>query len=129
MNHSPLRLPRQWRHWCRLAGLRTQYHRRIQSSHWTLQGLGRNWRVNSRGVFQVSCVLEDFDRWSNSTLAEVSLPQSLAEFEKSVRLLLNHTDVAHSDPDVTVTLNHDVVVLSWNQPQKPRVPAVGPQTP
>jgi hypothetical protein len=61
------KLPKQWLHWAMKAGLKPTGGGRGLRSGFYLQGKNRNWRVTCHGDFEVSCPLEHFDRWANSS--------------------------------------------------------------
>jgi hypothetical protein len=45
--------------------------------------------------FQVSCPLEHFDRWANSSGESIPLPQTKEEFDKAIQqLILSSKDLA-----------------------------------
>lgn len=88
-----VKLPKQWNHWARKAGLRPQItrgkskrDRYLRTHH--LIGHGRLWRVNDKGHFQSSCKVAEFDRWANSVDAEIDyIPRTYFEFRIAVQLL------------------------------------------
>jgi len=84
-NHP--KLPKQWRYWVKKAGLKIDGRESIHDS--SLIGRNRVWRVDCSGNLEVSCPLEHFDRWSNSSGAEMKLPRSEKEFLASVKELLH----------------------------------------
>jgi hypothetical protein len=82
-----IKLPKQYRHWCKLANLRPigKYKRRYGFSgkyyqYCYLKGRGRTWRVNSDGLFQMSEPYDTFDRWANSFFSEMEIPKTYKEF-------------------------------------------------
>lgn len=86
------KLPKQWKHWCLLAGLKpdgpankySRQHYRL----FNLIGKNRHWRVNCNGEFEASCPKEHFDRWANSRGALVeTVPRTKQEFLAVVKLL------------------------------------------
>lgn len=86
-------LPKQWKHWCAVAGLRPDAKRTVPRmapchSWFYVKGRGRRWRVNDRGMFQCGDTHEDFDRWALCHTEEVPLPQSQKEFLQAVEQLL-----------------------------------------
>ena len=82
-----VRLPKQWMHWAKSAGLKTTVPGRFRGFY--LKGRGRNWRVNCYGFFEASCPIPHFDRWANSRGSEVrQLPRSHAEFLDVVRRMV-----------------------------------------
>lgn len=88
---TPQKLPKQWKHWVRKAGLRVSYTKTRSRWNWfTLAGRGHIWRVNMYGHFQISCPVADFDRWANSSGPAVgTVPKSEAEFLEAVKFLIN----------------------------------------
>ena len=83
------KLPKQWLYWAMKAGLKPTGGGRGLRTGFYLQGRNRNWRVNSYGDFEVSCPLEDFDRWANSHGAFAdSFPTNEKEFLATVKTLL-----------------------------------------
>ena len=83
-----MKLPRQWLHWCRLNKLRPEVPRRSYSRLYLI-GHGRRWRVSDRGMFQVSEPLPYFDRWANSKMGELPMPNTRDEFRTAVEFLLS----------------------------------------
>jgi hypothetical protein len=90
-----VKLPKQWKHWCRKAGLRPEYvHTRYNRESWTWQSLngnGRKWRIALRDVrdrndciFQAGDLYDDFDRWALSERRNFEIPKSWAEFKAAV---------------------------------------------
>lgn len=65
---SVVKLPKQWRRWAKKAGLKDSYssslRRRYQSCYFT--GHGRHWRIDCFGDLDMSCPIDEFDRWANS---------------------------------------------------------------
>lgn len=51
------------------------------------RGRGRHWRVNDRGMFQRGDTYAEFDRWALSSIKEVPLPKTKAEFIQAVKAL------------------------------------------
>ena len=90
-----IKLPKQWKHWARLAGLKATgraFHSRGLYAGLYLRGKNRNWRVTCHGDFECSCPLEHFDRWANSHGAyAVKFPQNEAEFLAIVKQLREAT--------------------------------------
>lgn len=87
------KLPKQWKHWCRQAGLRRQgwkgSHKGRYASAWMyLQGRGRMWRLNCHGQFQRGDTYADFDRWALCDIEQTTRPNSLREFLAAVNGLL-----------------------------------------
>lgn len=100
-----VRLPKQWLHWCKSAGLKPHYGGQRNSRLWTLKGHGRLWRVNCYGHLDISCLIEDFDRWANSRVAGRDLTHVLFknQFIRVVTLLLKDTE-------------NNSETLKWNNP-------------
>lgn len=86
-----MKLPKQWKHWCKLAKLRplgTGRFSRRWYSHLTVKGRGRVWRVNDKEMFQCGDRIPDFDRWALSSICETPVPKTKDEFLEAIRLLL-----------------------------------------
>jgi hypothetical protein len=92
-----VKLPKQWKDWCRKSGLRavnSGFKMGRKYDYWCLKGKGRHWRVNCYGEFQCSERYAEFDRWANSHIELDRIPQSLKEFRDTVRILsARHTDL------------------------------------
>lgn len=88
-------LPKQWRHWCKQAGLKPTWKSRRQYAWYSLKGHGRHWRVAFRQkegyyLFQVGDTYGEFDRWAVcDRIEESSVPKSRDEFISTVKHLLN----------------------------------------
>jgi hypothetical protein len=85
-----LKLPKQWKHWCRTAGLRPEYRPNSKGAYWSsLNGAGRKWRIALRSadgsqsdcIFQVGDTYDDFDRWALSRRISFEIPKTWAEFK------------------------------------------------
>lgn len=84
----PIKLPKQWRHWCRLSNLRPEGGNTRRDSAWmSLNGRGRKWRITLRDVrnpydciFQAGDRYEDFSRWALSNRMDFEIPQTYEEF-------------------------------------------------
>lgn len=87
-----MKLPKQWRHWCKMVGLRPVSRPRSAWSWYTLKGHGYFWRVNCIDQFQVSLHYRDFDRWANSTMCTLPLPENKAQFEEAYTYLLQQVN-------------------------------------
>lgn len=89
MNSERIKLPKQWRHWCSLFGLKL-HHKRGQASHqwFYLVGRGRVWRVNCHNMLQCGDTLEEFDRWALCTIAQSKTPTTKASFISTATELL-----------------------------------------
>ena len=81
------KVPKQFKHWTRLAGLKPtcSKHHRQHVLYYT--GYGRRWRVNQLGNFDMSDT--DFDRWANSLETYVKLPTTKDQFLESVEMMKN----------------------------------------
>lgn len=97
-----MKLPKQWRHWCRKAGLRPEAriarYNRSTSAWMSLNGQGRKWRIALRDqyplveedcVFQAGDTYEDFDRWALSERCSFEIPQTWAEFKRAMDVARN----------------------------------------
>lgn len=87
-----IKLPKQWKHWVKSAGLKLESHNhKWKRSNWalfTLVGRNRVWRVNCDAKFECSCPSEHFDRWANSRgSAEYDIPKTKQEFLDLVKKL------------------------------------------
>lgn len=84
-----MKLPKQWKHWCRLANLRPTYSNR-QVGSWTyLKGRGRMWRVDCNGFICCGDTYDRFDRWANSdAIVRAPMPRTEAEFLAMVKNLV-----------------------------------------
>lgn len=85
-------LPKQWKDWCRAAGLRLNGRRRKWERNWRssylyLKGRGHQWRINMYGEFQCGDRLEDFDRWARCYIVYVdfNIFKSRDQFVKIVK--------------------------------------------
>ena len=87
-----MKLPKQWNHWVKMAGLRHEAsNKKWKRQHWSkfsLIGHGRHWRVNCLGQFQMSEVHATFDRWANSTERTEQVPTTKKEFVNTVNRML-----------------------------------------
>jgi hypothetical protein len=92
MSKVQIKLPKQWRHWCRLANLRihdgSKWARR-KHAWFYLKGRGRVWRVNCFGVLQRGDTYEDFDRWALCDIRELPMPKTQKEFLDTIARLEN----------------------------------------
>jgi hypothetical protein len=85
-----VKLPKQWKDWCRKSGLRavnSGFKLGRKHDYLNLKGKGRHWRVNCYGEFQCSERYENFDRWANSIIALACVPKSLKEFRTTLQIL------------------------------------------
>lgn len=87
-----VKLPKQWKHWCRSAKLVPHSNRpsreRSSRSWLYLKGHGRMWRVNCHNAFQCGDTYADFDRWALCCIHETPCPTNRAEFLSTVDQLL-----------------------------------------
>lgn len=86
------KLPKQWKHWCKLAGMKPHSNRpsaeRGEWAWWYLKGRGRVWRINDKGMFQCGDTYADFDRWALCEIEEATMPINHREFRETVANLL-----------------------------------------
>lgn len=82
-------LPKQWRHWCKKAGLRPHSRSRKRHAWLYLKGHGRVWRINCFAEFQCGDAYVEFDRWALCHIESAQLPNSEAAFVDTVRELLS----------------------------------------
>jgi hypothetical protein len=90
----PVPLPKQWRHWCKLAGLRPEASGKWLRTQWayrSLNGGGRKWRISLRStenlqdcVFQAGDTYDQFDRWALSSRTNFEIPKTWNEFKAAV---------------------------------------------
>jgi len=98
-----IKLPKQWKHWCKKAGLRPETTFRYtdglrRSGRWmSLNGQGRKWRISLRNtanqndcVFQAGETYEKFDRWARSRRTTFEIPQTWAEFKAALDYVKNN---------------------------------------
>ncbi len=85
------KLPKQWKQWCRRAGLKPHGGGNRSAWRWFyLEGRGRYWRVNCHGMLDVSCPRVDFDRWALSHRASLPCPVTCErDFLATVQQLLD----------------------------------------
>ena len=92
MTEVEVKLPKQWRHWCKRMGLRPSgptKHNRTKYAWLYLRGKGFVWRVNCLGHFQRGDTYSDFDRWALCDISEMDyIPYNFASFEASVNALI-----------------------------------------
>jgi hypothetical protein len=85
-----IKLPKQWKHWCKKAKLRpesTGHWARGKWAHLSVRGLGRRWRIDCYGNLCVSDAERHFDRWANSQVTSVPIPKTEAEFLAAVKTM------------------------------------------
>ena len=83
------KLPKQWKHWCKMNGLQPQGKRKRKLQDWTyLIGQGYVWRV-TMGRFQRGDSIAEFDRWALCgcllPIATAKVPTSLEQFTNIVQ--------------------------------------------
>lgn len=88
-----VKLPKQWKDWCKQCGLRAtnsgfKLGKFKKYDYFTLKGKGRHWRVNCYGELQCSERYENFDRWANSHQESESMPVSFVDFRNVVYTLM-----------------------------------------
>lgn len=80
-----VKLPKQWKYWCRKYGLKPQRYSRSIYSWFYLEGYGRVWRVNCHGYFEIGDLLTKFDRWALcNPIISVEVPRTEKEFELAI---------------------------------------------
>ena len=93
-----VKLPKQWKHWCRQLGFRTQTwpgYKKDRSWHtwFYLKGKGHVWRVNCYGHFERGDTYEEFDRWALCNIDFLdNVPQTFAAFKWAVETLVSSYD-------------------------------------
>lgn len=83
-----MKLPKQWKHWCKTARLKPHSNRVVRGPWFYLQGRGHYWRVNCYGMFQRGDTYKDFDRWALCDVTEAPMPENLTKFLETVNTLL-----------------------------------------
>ena len=86
-----MKLPKQWKDWCRSAGLRPRGRGRANRDpvSWLyLHGRGREWRLNCHNMLQCGDTYTEFDRWAICDIREVPAPKSRDEFVAAVNSLV-----------------------------------------
>lgn len=83
-----IKLPKQWKHWCKKNNLRPHFGGRRQHDWFYLKGQGRVWRISNRGMVQCGDIYEEFDRWALCNIEESPLPTTEADFTEAVTTLL-----------------------------------------
>ena len=86
----PIKLPKQWEHWCADSKLRRMDSRYIKGRRgWLyLKGRGHVWRVNCHGQLERGDTIADFDRWALCDIDRTLLPRTRNGFRTSVAFLL-----------------------------------------
>lgn len=98
------KLPKQWKHWVRSAGLglgkpRRKWERNM-NLHWiNLVGRGHQWRINMYGEFQCGDTNEKFDRWalSNNVFVDFGIFKSRDQFVKIVKQMVEFHHKTYPD--------------------------------
>jgi len=83
-----IKLPKQWRHWCRKYGLRPMRGSDVRKefSWWYLQGRGRVWRVTDSESFEGGDLIKDFDRWALcDPIARIAIPENEYDFKDALQ--------------------------------------------
>lgn len=88
-----IKLPKQWKHWCKKAGLRPHGGGRRWYDWCYLKGHGRVWRINCHNKLQCGDTYEEFDRWALCDIEEGIFPTSESQLVFMVQelLLRKHT--------------------------------------
>jgi hypothetical protein len=80
-----MKVPKQWRHWCKKMGLKPTDRDGVY-----LVGRGRFWRLNA--FYQFECSLKtDFSRWAIADKEVLPIPKTENEFMTTVKLFLEKT--------------------------------------
>ena len=82
------KLPKQWKHWLKSVQLKTYFAGKGKRSKWasySLQGHNRYWRINDKGMFQVSCPLQEFDRWQIVSIVKLACQPQNNSYNKLLR--------------------------------------------
>lgn len=89
-NYKP---PKQWKRWLEKAGITLQSRESWNRGYGI--GYGRRFMVSRFGTLDVSCPIEDFDRWANSRVASVDMTSIKyeSEFIKLVEDLLEEAKI------------------------------------
>jgi len=93
------KLHRDFKRWLNSTGLKPEGRKKSKSWRRLFStcppyfiGNDRRWRFlvpeNGQLRFQVSCPLEHFDRWANSSGESIPLPETKEEFDKVIQQLL-----------------------------------------
>lgn len=83
-----MKLPKQWKHWCRINGLRPFYGGITQSDWFYLRGRGHVWRVNCHNEFECGDKIEEFCRWALCDIERTGVPRNKESFKVAVDSLL-----------------------------------------
>lgn len=85
------KFPKQWKHWCKVVGLKSPYKPRQKDSwKYALVGHGFVFRVNGNGVFEIGDPIQEFDRWATAITFSIELKDITSEkkFKDAVKLLV-----------------------------------------
>lgn len=89
------KLPKQWKHWCKLNRLGTMGRTKKERSQYSwcyLIGRGHVWRLNCHNMLQRGDTIEEFDRWALcQDIFQEPMPQTLEEFTNFVKKALHVT--------------------------------------
>lgn len=85
-----MKLPKQWKHWCKKYGFRTHGLEKYFRRHgWLyLKGHGYCWRVNCFDMFECGNKISEFDRWALCEIVEKPLPKTEQEFRLAYESML-----------------------------------------
>lgn len=91
-----MKLPKQWKYWCRKYGLKPQRYSKSMYSWFYLEGYNRVWRVNCHNKFEVGDLITEFDRWGLcEPISSVQIPKTEKEFDLAIvqmNLQINEND-------------------------------------
>lgn len=110
-----IKLPKQWKDWCRAAGLGLNKpirpYQRNTKSWFYLVGRGHQWRISMYGEFQCGDSLSDFDRWARSynVYVDFDIFKSRDQFVKIVKQMVKFHEATY--PDGKAMDGHDWDVL------------------
>jgi hypothetical protein len=99
MKITKFKLPKQWKHWLKMTGMkphcnagsRSSYGRKRSGQTYFI-GQGFVWRVNCFKMLERGDMVEHFDRWALCCHDEAELPQSFAEFKSTIKQLKEKYD-------------------------------------
>lgn len=83
-----MKLPKQWKHWCRINGLHPCYKGKRDFDWFCLRGCGYVWRVNCYDELECGDKIEEFDRWALCDIERTSVPRGKEHFKAAVDSLL-----------------------------------------
>lgn len=85
-----MKLPKQWKHWLKSAGLKLYSKYYLKD----FKGKGHVFRVTNYGCIDCSGPIEDFDRWGNShASSDCVFPNNRDEFIKTIDKLIKTADL------------------------------------